>query len=111
MKNKSSIDEVKKAVEALEEVCERVGVNYAVFFSEQPHSITGGATFTIEEYAILIETFSRRLPLEQVRFLRKVMDMIITDRSSSSWPVFVLRKNCMSCFTDFRLYRQGILEM
>ena len=59
MKNKSSIDEVKKAVEALEEVCERVGVNYAVFFSEQPHSITGGATFTIEEYAILIETFSR----------------------------------------------------
>lgn len=57
MKNKSSIDEVKKAVEALEEVCERVGVNYAVFFSEQPHSITGGATFTIEEYAILIETF------------------------------------------------------
>ena len=42
MKNKSSIDEVKKAVEALEEVCERVGVNYAVFFSEQPHSITGG---------------------------------------------------------------------
>ena len=83
MKNKSSIDEVKKAVEALEEVCE----NYAVFFSEQPHSITGGATFTIEEYAILIETFSRRLPLEQVRFLRKVMDMIITDRSSSSWPV------------------------
>lgn len=32
MKNKSSIDEVKKAVEALEEVCERVGVNYAVFF-------------------------------------------------------------------------------
>ena len=87
MKNKCSIDEVKKAVEALEEVCERVGVNYAVFFSEQPHSITGGATFTIEEYAILIETFSRRLPLEQVRFLRKVMDMIITDRSSSSWPV------------------------
>ena len=82
-----NIDEVKKAVEALEEVCERVGVNYAVFFSEQPHSITGGATFTIEEYAILIETFSRRLPLEQVRFLRKVMDMIITDRSSSSWPV------------------------
>ena len=78
MKNKSSIDEVKKAVEAL---------NYAVFFSEQPHSITGGATFTIEEYAILIETFSRRLPLEQVRFLRKVMNMIITDRSSSSWPV------------------------
>lgn len=44
MKNKSSIDEVKKAVEALEEVCERVGVNYAVFFSEQPIAITGGAT-------------------------------------------------------------------
>ena len=52
MKNKSSIDEVKKAVEALEEVCERVGVNYAVFFSEQPHSITCG----------------RRLPLKNMPF-------------------------------------------
>ena len=87
MKNKSSMEEIKKAVKALEEICEREGVNYAVFFSEQPQSITGGATFTTEEYAILIETFSRRLPLDQVRFLRKVMDMIITDRSSSSWPV------------------------
>ena len=48
-----------------------------------PHSLTGGATFTPEEFAILIETFSRRLPLTQVHFLRQVMDMVIEERSAS----------------------------
>lgn len=81
MKNKSSIDEIKKAAEAFEAICEKEDVNYAIFFTELPHSLTGGATFTPEEFAILIETFARRLPLEQVSFLRKVMDMIIEERS------------------------------
>lgn len=42
MKNKSSIDEIKKAAEAFEAICEKEDVNYAIFFTELPHSLTGG---------------------------------------------------------------------
>lgn len=82
MKSKSNIEEIKKAAGAFGNICEQEGVNYAIFFAEMPHSLTGGATFTPEEFAILIETLSRRLPLTQVRFLRQVMDMVIEERSA-----------------------------
>lgn len=83
MKKRKNIEEIKKAVDAFEAVCEKEDVNYAVFYAEMPHSLTGGATFTPEEFAILIETFSRRLPLTQVHFLRQVMDMVIEERLTS----------------------------
>ena len=83
MKKRKNIEEIKKAVDAFETVCEKEDVNYAVFYAEMPHSLTGGATFTPEEFAILIETFSRRLPLTQVHFLRQVMDMVIEERLTS----------------------------
>ena len=76
------METIRRLVAELERLCTAMGVNYAVFFSERPHSITGGATFTTEEIAILFETFSRKLPLEQVKFLRAVMDTFIRDRTS-----------------------------
>lgn len=76
------METIKRLAAELERMCNRMGVNYAVFFSERPHSITGGATFTTEELAILFETFSRKMPLDQVKFLRAVMDAIIQERSS-----------------------------
>ena len=46
MKKRKNIEEIKKAVDAFEAVCEKEDVNYAVFYAEMPHSLTGGATFT-----------------------------------------------------------------
>lgn len=83
MKKSRNIEEVKKAADAFSVICEEEEVNYAIFYAELPHSLTGGATFTPEEFAILIETLSRRLPLTQVHFLRQVMDMVIEERSAS----------------------------
>lgn len=79
---KKNMDTIKRLAAELARLCNRMGVTYAVFFSERPHSITGGATFTAEELAILFETFSRKMPLDQVKFLRAVMDTIIQERSS-----------------------------
>ena len=46
------MNEIKKLAIALQQKCEEEHVNYGIFFSEVSHTITGGATFTLEEIAI-----------------------------------------------------------
>ena len=66
------MNEIKKLAIALQQKCEEEHVNYGIFFSEVSHTITGGATFTLEEIAIMIETIARNLPVEQIKFLQTV---------------------------------------
>ena len=49
------MNEIKKLAIALQQKCEEEHVNYGIFFSEVSHTITGCATFTLEEIAIMIE--------------------------------------------------------
>ena len=73
--------EIKKLAIALQQKCEEEHVNYGIFFSEVSHTITGGATFTLEEIAIMIETIARNLPVEQIKFLQTVLSMVIEEKN------------------------------
>ena len=79
------MNEIKRLAAELVALCERFDINYAVFFTESPHTLSGSANFTSEELAILIESLSRSQPIEEVVFLHRVMDMIIRERQSSTW--------------------------
>ena len=79
------MNEIKKLVAELAVLCERFNINYALFYSESPHTLSGGANLTTEELAIMIETLSRSQPIEELMFLRHVMDMVIRERQSSNW--------------------------
>ena len=78
------MNEIKKLAIALQQKCEEEHVNYGIFFSEVSHTITGGATFTLEEIAIMIETIARNLPVEQIKFLQTVLSMVIEERPFSN---------------------------
>ena len=75
--------EIKKLAIALQQKCEEEHVNYGIFFSEVSHTITGGATFTLEEIAIMIETIARNLPVEQIKFLQTVLSMVIKEKNEN----------------------------
>ncbi|MBQ8423680.1 MAG: hypothetical protein IJY36_05430 [Coprobacter sp.] len=64
----------------LEELCSEKDINCAIFFAEQPHTLSGGSTLSGEEVAVLFEIFARKLPLNDVKFLREAMDMVIKER-------------------------------
>ncbi len=78
------MNEIKKLAIALQKKCEEEHVNYGIFFSEMSHTITGGATFTLEEIAIMIETIARNLPTEQIKFLQTILSMVIEEKKDSS---------------------------
>ena len=75
------MNEIKKLAIALQQKCEEEHVNYGIFFSEVSHPSTGGATFTLEEIAIMIETIARNLPVEQIKFLQTVLSMVIEEKN------------------------------
>lgn len=82
------MNEIQKLAVALQKKCEEEHVNYGIFFSEIPHTITGMATFTLEEIAIMIETVVRNLPVEQIKFIQTILSMVIEEKNSppSSTP-------------------------
>lgn len=77
------MNEIKKLAIALQQKCEEQHVNYGIFFSEVSHTITGGATFTLEEIAIMFETIARNLPTEQIQFLQTVLSMVIEEKKQN----------------------------
>lgn len=77
------MNEIKKLAIALQQKCEEQHVNYGIFFSEVSHTITGGATFTLEEIAIMFETIARSLPTEQIQFLQTVLSMVIEEKGKN----------------------------
>lgn len=77
------MNEIKKLAIALQQECEEQHINYGIFFSEVSHTITGSATFTLEEIAIMFETIARNLPIEQIQFLQTVLSMVIEEKKQN----------------------------
>lgn len=75
------MDEILTLAKQLENLCEERDINYGIFFSEQPHTITGSANLTLEEITILMETMARNMPVENVQFMREVLSLIVKDKS------------------------------
>ena len=73
---KETLNDLKK----LQEKCERKHINYGLFISDSPHSVTGAANFTLEEISIMIENIARSLPLKQVQFIQHILYLVAEEK-------------------------------